>query len=111
MAAIDAMIEQYSEGFASGVLLTGSTGHLGSQMLVTLLNDPAISVVYAFNRSGSRSVGERQTAQFLSDGHDINILKSKKLRYVEGDLAEKDLGIPKDLYKEVSTSQQISSVD
>ncbi|KXN91379.1 Long-chain-fatty-acid--CoA ligase [Leucoagaricus sp. SymC.cos] len=102
-SAIDAMIELYSDGLAPSVLLTGSTGHLGSRILARLLTDPAISRVYAFNRPGTRSIEERQADQFNSNGLDVDVLKSSKLRFV-GDLSGKHLGISEDLYDEASTS-------
>ncbi|KAF8218672.1 hypothetical protein L208DRAFT_1383230 [Tricholoma matsutake] len=65
-AAIERMIEKYSVGLesrltavtsttqplvASVVLLTGSAGNLGSPLLASLLEDPRVQRVYAFNRA------------------------------------------------------------
>ncbi|KXN81584.1 L-aminoadipate-semialdehyde dehydrogenase large subunit [Leucoagaricus sp. SymC.cos] len=103
-SAIDAMIELYSDGLVPSVFLTGSTGHLGSQILARLLTDPAISRVYAFNRPGTRSIEERHADQFRTDELDVDVLKSNKLRFVEGDLSEKHLSISEDLYDEIRDS-------
>ncbi|KXN82909.1 L-aminoadipate-semialdehyde dehydrogenase large subunit [Leucoagaricus sp. SymC.cos] len=102
-SAIDAMIELYSDGLAPSVFLTGSTGHLGSQILAHLLTDPAISRVYTFNCPGTRSIEEQHADQFCTDGLDVDVLKSNKLRFVEGDLSEKHLSISEDLYDEVNS--------
>lgn len=50
----------HSCGGRRRVLLTGSTGSLGSALLSELVSCPDVEVVYALNRSGTRSVRERQ---------------------------------------------------
>ncbi|KAF7341016.1 Acetyl-CoA synthetase-like protein [Mycena sanguinolenta] len=112
--AVEEMIAKYSAGFeipvsphgksvASStqgqvVLLTGSTGGLGSHILEILLRHPAIERVYAFNRLGRIPVSERQQAAFVDRALDIALLASEKLIYFEGDSAKENLGLPLDVW-------------
>ena len=84
------------------VLLTGSTGQLGSQVLENLLLNSAIYRVYTFNRpSSSKSQLERHLDRFRDKGLDLSVLQSNKWTPLEGDLAKKDLGLLEGVYKEV----------
>ncbi|KAJ7688597.1 hypothetical protein B0H17DRAFT_1160269 [Mycena rosella] len=108
---IEGMIMKYSQGFneaiiqpkivplASGivVLLTGSTGGLGSHILDMLLSLDSVERVYAFNRRG-RNISERQKEAFVDRGLDVELLTSKKLVYLEGDTSRSDLGLPADVW-------------
>ncbi|KAF7347140.1 Acetyl-CoA synthetase-like protein [Mycena venus] len=107
-ALVEAMIAKYSKGFeepiihektdpSSGgmvVLLTGSTGGLGSHILEILLALPSIERVYAFNRRGRAPASERQRDAFLDRALDVKLLSSDKLVYLEGDTAREDLALP-----------------
>jgi hypothetical protein len=77
--AIRAMIEQYSidmptvtlgqkvaqDTIGATVVITGTTGGLGSDILLKLLHDDAIEHIYALNRSSSSATIEaRQSAAF-----------------------------------------------
>ncbi|KAJ7671148.1 acetyl-CoA synthetase-like protein [Mycena rosella] len=110
-AAIEKMITKYSQGFdepivqhgpvsSSGavVLLTGSTGGLGSHILEMLLNLASVERVYAFNRRGRTPVSERQTEAFVDRALDVNLLSSEKLVYLEGDTSKPELGLPADAW-------------
>jgi hypothetical protein len=67
MDAVRAMINKYTRDLpqmsaTSGdqpelavVLLTGSTGGLGSQLLATLLSDDRVGLVYALNRPSTKA--------------------------------------------------------
>jgi hypothetical protein len=85
------------------VLLTGSTGNLGSQILETLLLNPNISRVYTLNRASasSKSQLDRHLDRFRDKGLDLSALQSKKWVPLEGDLAKEDLGLSEAVYKEV----------
>jgi len=85
------------------VLLTGSTGCLGSQVLENLLLNSGIGRVYTFNRrsSSSRSQLERHLDRFRDKGLDLSALQSNKWTPLEGDLAKKELGLSESVYKEV----------
>jgi len=120
-AAVEAMIKKYSCGVGEAnagstsennwpwtdttshvVLLTGSTGALGSYLLASLLENHCVAVVYALNRSSEQSsVQQRQRAGFEDRGLDITLLESKKLIYLEVDASQTGLGLGDKLYEEV----------
>lgn len=120
-ASIEEMIGKYSTGLqnviprpagdatanpdgGAVVLLTGSTGSLGSQILAFLLESGDVARVYALNRpsSGARTIEERHRARFRDRGLDVCLLGSKRVRYLEGDSAQDGLGLSPDIYEEVS---------
>lgn len=87
------------------VIVTGSTGYLGSQVLEGLLTDQRISKVYALNRSGrdGDSVTERHVKRFREKGLNKDLLKSSKLTFLETDSSAENLGLPEATYAEVCT--------
>ncbi|KAG6838456.1 hypothetical protein C0991_011540, partial [Blastosporella zonata] len=115
-AQIEAMIEKYSAGLeispspirpfsapkSKVVLLTGSTGNLGSQILADLLLDPSVERVYALNRTSNRqaSMLERHQERFTDKALDVELLRSDRLVFVEGDTALPGLGLQEELYRE-----------
>ncbi|KNZ73642.1 L-aminoadipate-semialdehyde dehydrogenase large subunit [Termitomyces sp. J132] len=88
------------------VLLTGSTGNLGSQILAELLNENSVDKVYAFNRlsPNDATMFDRHRKRFRDIGLDTGLLESDKLIFVEGDSALPGLGLDKGLYKQLSSS-------
>ena len=115
--AINAMIAKYSVGLdgpvdgvlpssqsiePAVVLLTGSTGGLGSFLLSELLKSSTVQRVFAFNRRSSRkSIDERQKSAFKDKGLPIDLLNSNKLVYVEADAALEKCGLSATQYEEV----------
>ncbi|KAJ7761183.1 putative aminoadipate reductase [Mycena maculata] len=107
---VEEMIAKYSKGFdtaipksttSSGravVLLTGSTGGLGSHLLEMLLGSASVERVYAFNRKGRTPLSERQCEAFVDRALDGKLLSSEKLVYLEGDSSRSDLGLPIDVW-------------
>ncbi|KAF5356672.1 hypothetical protein D9757_013209 [Collybiopsis confluens] len=120
MRAIESMIEKYTAGLdndidslmhpvqvldrntkhrslsAETILLTGSTGNLGSQLLVDLLSRDNIQRVYAVNRpSSTQSMMQRHSDRFIDKGLDVSLLASAKLVFLEGDISLPDLGLSK----------------
>ncbi|KAG6861818.1 hypothetical protein C0995_011700 [Termitomyces sp. Mi166 len=91
------------------VLLTGSTGHLGSQILANLLKEDRITRIYAFNRNiqKSKSLLDRHVEKFADIGIDPSLLESEKLTFVTGDATRPDLGIETELYREISSSVNV----
>ncbi|KAF4568263.1 putative NRPS-like protein biosynthetic cluster [Pleurotus pulmonarius] len=88
------------------VLLTGSTGGLGTFVLETLLMNPDIKAVYALNRKGvdpSETLQFRQAQSFERNGIDVRLLGSPQLTLVEADVTQPDLGISPSLYEELRT--------
>lgn len=120
--AISQMIEKYSQGMdvpieslTNGVgshnkgvvvLLTGSTGNLGAQMLASLIPNDAVARVYTLNRSSTRmSMLDRHKERFEDKSLDTNLLSSKKLIFLEGEASQSHLGLQYDLYSEVRRPQ------
>ncbi|KAF9497419.1 acetyl-CoA synthetase-like protein [Pleurotus eryngii] len=88
------------------VLLTGSTGGLGTFVLEALLTNPDIKAVYALNRKGAdpkETLKSRQTRSFEWNGIDVRLLGSPQLTLVEADVTQPDLGISPVLYEELRT--------
>ncbi|KAG0703313.1 putative aminoadipate reductase [Suillus ampliporus] len=110
---IENMIEKYSVGFGDSareaiitpvnrrsksdhvVVLTGSTGGLGSYLLADLLQREDVSVVYAFNRPSNKN-------GFEDRGLDVTLLQSVKLVHVESDTSRDGLGLDKELSAHLS---------
>jgi hypothetical protein len=86
------------------VLLTGSTGNLGSQLMASLLDNDKVFKIYALNRpsgSSGRNLAERHTEIFNEKGLDTRLLTSPKVVFVEGQTHLSNLGLAPELYKEV----------
>jgi hypothetical protein len=107
--SVERMIAKYSEGLEAAtnpdgktvILLTGSTGGLGSHILEILLRLSSVERVYAFNRRGKRPVSERQREAFLDRALDVTLLSTDKLVFLEGDTAKEDLGLPPHIFTAV----------
>jgi hypothetical protein len=112
---MEAMIALYSEGLdlpitASSeapsktvVLLTGSTGNLGAEILVSLLLNKAVDQVYTINRPSAKiSISQRHRARFQDKSLDVGLLSSDKLVFLEGETFETKFGLSNDVYSKVS---------
>ncbi|KIJ31541.1 hypothetical protein M422DRAFT_266789 [Sphaerobolus stellatus SS14] len=75
----DLKIERLDEA----LLITGTTGSIGSQILLQAIQLPSVKTVYAFNRPGKGSLIDRPLSAFENHGHDPAVLKSSKIVYVE----------------------------
>jgi hypothetical protein len=117
VASVCAMIQRYTQDMAAVrpsnqlkpsqdvVLLTGSTGGLGSQLLVGLLADSKVAKVITLNRSSTQSsLLERHKAVFSDRGLDVALLKSPKLILLEGEVSSEHLGLSPGQYEEVRSS-------
>ncbi|KAF9465935.1 hypothetical protein BDZ94DRAFT_1296127 [Collybia nuda] len=88
------------------VLLTGSTGFLGSHILKSLVETPEVTRVYTLNRRdtrGKRSIRDRHLSGFSNRGLDVSILSSDKLFFLEGDTTSEYLGLGPDMYCQLQT--------
>jgi thioester reductase-like protein len=88
------------------VLLTGTTGGLGSNALAVLIDDPTVKRIYALNRTGKSNLKVRQ-ADALKDrglGDKVSALDSEKVVLLEGDASQEDLGLANDAIDEVCTT-------
>ncbi|KAJ7618680.1 hypothetical protein FB45DRAFT_755992 [Roridomyces roridus] len=83
------------------VVVTGTTGALGSHLLAQLLSMDEISAVYAFNRPG-KNLEQRQHDAFTTYGLDARLLQSNKLWLLGANLTEPTtLGLPENIYSRV----------
>ncbi|KAJ7165465.1 putative aminoadipate reductase [Mycena crocata] len=119
--AIEEMIAKYTvdlvpsfsvvtnAGGPAVVLITGSSGNLGSQILASLLQDGWVEKIYAYNRPSLKGLtsAERHRARFEDRGLDVGLLSSSKLSFIEGQIEEKGLGLPTDLYTEIRDSATV----
>ncbi|KAI0051407.1 acetyl-CoA synthetase-like protein [Auriscalpium vulgare] len=84
------------------VILTGSTGSLGTFILHTLLCDPRVDKIYAFNRKGSAAPFVRQTASYNERGLDLSILRasvsSGRLEFHEVEVNLHNFGLASEVY-------------
>ncbi|KAJ7073093.1 putative aminoadipate reductase [Mycena amicta] len=118
-STISALIEKYSVDFPLAsrrlglpphehvVLLTGSSGSLGSHILAVLLADPRVHKVYAFNRPSITAGLERHEAAFKERGLDVELLTSvetgtqAKVTFIEGQTHLRHLGVEPEVYVEI----------
>jgi hypothetical protein len=84
------------------VLLTGTTGSLGSHILAALLADERVSRVYAFNRGQSaEESSQRQASSFRERRLDVALLSGEKYVSVVGDFTAERFELPQGVYDEV----------
>ncbi|KAK3945721.1 hypothetical protein QBC46DRAFT_371464 [Diplogelasinospora grovesii] len=77
------------------VLLTGSTGSLGSYILDSLLKDDRVSKIYCLNRGPDSVV--RQAKSMAARG--LHQLEAEKTVFLDTDLSKPYLGLPTTTYK------------
>ncbi|KAE9382787.1 NAD(P)-binding protein, partial [Gymnopus androsaceus JB14] len=113
--SMEEMISKYSQGLDASlpdpiqvdptqqyVLLTGSTGNLGAQLLQSLLLNDSVARVYTLNRPSTKAtMYERHRARFQDKALDISLLSSPKLVYLSGETSHEDLSLPEDTLKEL----------
>lgn len=85
------------------VLITGTTGGLGTALLSELIACENIARIFAFNRHArdGTSVLHRQQAAVRAQGLDENLVCSPKLVLLEGDSGTATLGLPSDILEAV----------
>ncbi|KAF8601147.1 acetyl-CoA synthetase-like protein [Ceratobasidium sp. AG-I] len=89
------------------VVLTGTTGGLGSHLLAVLLGCEEVERVWALNRKSKEGVAARQRAAFEDKMLDVGLLESEKLVMVEADLGDGKLGLSDKEYHEIQTGATI----
>ncbi|KAM5532280.1 hypothetical protein V8D89_014038 [Ganoderma adspersum] len=85
------------------VLITGTTGGFGCDVLEHLLRDERVEKVYAFNRPGSQAM-ERQFTRFRERALDESLLFTPKFRMIEAALDTPGFGIESQLLSEIRDS-------
>lgn len=81
------------------IILTGSTGSLGSYLLDVLLSEPSIKKVYCLNRSSDAF--ERQRSSFHDRQLNVKALLSPKAEFLTTNLDDKTLGLSQSKYAEL----------
>lgn len=103
---IEDMIEKYGhflENNLATVLVTGTTGNLGSHLLDALLRDNRVHRVYTLNRPRvGRDIRKEHEERFTDKGLDVKLLSHDHLIFLEGDTSDVNLGLSPELYQEVS---------
>ncbi|KAI1851567.1 hypothetical protein JX266_003029 [Neoarthrinium moseri] len=78
------------------VVLTGSTGMLGSYLLDLMVNNPNVRKIICLNRA--EDGGVKQQAKVMAD-RGLTTEYQSKTEFYHMDISRSDLGIPKELYK------------
>ncbi len=92
-------------GATETVVVTGTTGRLGSHLLAQLLQRPDVRRVYGLNRESSGSIDaleKRSREAFKLWGLDESLLASGKVSFHAVDLARPHFGLGEALHNEVS---------
>ncbi|KKZ67205.1 hypothetical protein EMCG_07103 [[Emmonsia] crescens] len=105
-AKLMALVEKYTAGLVEkhSVILTGSTGSLGSYLLHELLLDPAVAKVYCLNRS--EDAAARQTQSFQDKGFSSLNAFASRVEFFHAKFGDERLGLASDIY-----DQLLQSVD
>jgi thioester reductase-like protein len=109
------VVAQYSKEFAPHtgtdplpshdvVLVTGTTGTIGSNVLAQLVVDPKVGKVYALNREGSTPSDVRQRIALRDRGLDPSVVDSPKVVFLEGTVSQPRLGLVDELCEELRKS-------
>ncbi|CAE7151180.1 unnamed protein product [Rhizoctonia solani] len=83
------------------VIVTGTTGGLGSHILAQLLASDNVDRVWALNRKSGGDIRNRQRVSFEDKLLDVELLASEKLVFVDAVLDETKLGLSHELYDEI----------
>ncbi|KAH8110877.1 acetyl-CoA synthetase-like protein [Phellopilus nigrolimitatus] len=88
------------------VLLTGSTGSLGSNILAKLIQSKTVKHVYAMSRPSADgvSVKKRHVNAFERENLDVRLLDDANVRFLEGDASHPDFAIDPKQFVEMQSS-------
>ncbi|QRV95029.1 L-aminoadipate-semialdehyde dehydrogenase [Ceratobasidium sp. AG-Ba] len=87
------------------IVLTGTTGALGSHILVQLLQNDKVERVWALNRKPRNGdVMNRQRLSFEDKSLDVGLLESEKLVLLEAELTKSGLGLASSMLDEIRTT-------
>ena len=106
---IERMIKKYSSADLV-VLITGTTGNLGAQLVDVFLRDGRVKKVYTLNRpsSGAKDIKARHEERFMDKGLDISQLLDDRLVFLEGDASSVNMGLSDGIYEEVCIALVLS---
>ncbi|KAJ7045929.1 putative aminoadipate reductase [Mycena alexandri] len=88
------------------VILTGSTGTLGSQLLASLLGREQVGAIYCFNRPSNtgETLAERQDTAFRKQGLDVDVLKSTRVQLCLVDFTDSNMGLSSETVELIRSS-------
>ncbi|KAJ7865588.1 hypothetical protein B0H14DRAFT_3133338 [Mycena olivaceomarginata] len=106
---MEELVETYTDGLPSrsrdcalggndvrcaAILLTGTTGALGANILNHILQAPEFATVYCLCRPSSNGISpaDRHLALFEEEGLDVSLLNSKRVVYLVGNLGDRHFG-------------------
>lgn len=95
------------------VILTGSTGNLGSNILYSLATDPTVSIIFCLNRrsAASETNSEKQHARQVKANQrgGINMPEDAwaKIHLLEVDHKQIDMGLDNETYRQLSHASYI----
>jgi len=112
---LNGFVERFSSGLGHSnslkkrgdvVIVTGTTGALGSYILAHLVASDDVRRVYALNRTTSdrATLIKRQVAALTSRGLDGQIASSEKVNLLEADFGKPDLGLCDAVLREIRTN-------
>ncbi|KAK0201032.1 putative aminoadipate reductase [Desarmillaria ectypa] len=92
----------------SVVLLTGSTGSLGTHVLARLLSSSSVKAIYCLNRPSSQTtLKQRQQSMFKTQGLDVTLLDSPKVFLIEGNMTEERFSLEDHVFHSILTSVDV----
>ncbi|KAK0189809.1 putative aminoadipate reductase [Armillaria mellea] len=108
-SAISMGSEEEDRGLeASVVLLTGSTGSLGTHVLARLISSSHVQAIYCLNRASTQTtLKQRQQSMFKTQGLDVTLLDSPKVFLIEGNMTEERFGLENHLFRRMLTSVNV----
>ncbi|KAF9567997.1 acetyl-CoA synthetase-like protein [Agrocybe pediades] len=83
------------------VILTGSTGSLGTFILDSLLHNSKVSKVICFNRRGSSPTLQRQKASFAERKLDDSSLSNERVVFYDVEINAPFFGLAEDVFKAI----------
>ena len=86
------------------VLLTGSTGSLGTYLLRALLNDHNVSRIYCLNRSAHARQSQAENFAELNFGDGLD---SERVDFIKADYGHVNLGLPKEKIEGLSNTVDV----
>ena len=91
------------------IILTGSTGNLGSNIAHKLVTDPSVSLIYCLNRRSSPSIDplDRQHRAFIKAGICVPNYLWPKLKPIEVDIQKPNFGLDVECYRNLTHATHI----
>ena len=124
---MEGLVEKYSSDFpphhatffdlpsdeGDCVILTGTTGFLGTSLLIELVMSKKVKQIYALNRKDETPSRDRQGQSLHKRHADPSILESPKVIWQDVDLQEATLGLSEEILADVCIrrARQVPSSD